>query len=101
MSIYFSQWHFPFIINFKTWKSWNISHLFLFYRAHYKRQASEAEGQQSAESQSYVMSDNEREQIADQMRKVGQGITIKTMNELLCTASEICERNVCGFYCVV
>lgn len=47
------------------------------------------------------MSDNEREQIADQMRKVGQGFTIKTMNELLCTASEICERNVCGFYCVV
>lgn len=27
------------------------------------------------------MSDNEREQIADQMRKVGHGIT---MNELLC-----------------
>lgn len=49
----------------------------LDFRAHYKRQASEADGQQSAESQSYVMSGNEREQIADQMRKVDHRITIQ------------------------
>lgn len=41
-------------------------------RAHYKRQASDTEGQQQegGDSQGYVMSDHQREQIADQMRKV-------------------------------
>lgn len=83
MSIYFSQWHFPFIYQFQNFEEFDyITSFFKFFRAHYKRQASEAEGQQSAESQSYVMSDNEREQIADQMRKVDQGITIKNMNEI-------------------
>lgn len=54
-----------------------LCHATFDFRAHYKRQASEADGQQSAESQSYVMSDNEREQIADQMRKVDHRITIQ------------------------
>lgn len=66
----------------KLRRVWLYHIFFLIFRAHYKRQASEAEGQQSAESQSYVMSDNEREQIADQMRKVDQGITKKNMNEI-------------------
>jgi hypothetical protein len=44
---------------------------FCFIRTHFKRPVSDTGGQkQSMENQSYVISDNEREQIADQMRKV-------------------------------